>query len=67
MVVIDKLTKIVHIILVRATYEVVVVVWLFIKEIVWLDGVPLKIISNRDCLFMFNFGLNWVKIAWNIE
>ena len=48
LVVVDKLTKSAHFILVRDTYDVVDVARVFINKIIIFPGDPKKIISNRD-------------------
>lgn len=48
LVIVDKLTKNVHFISVRDTYEVADVARVFINEIIRFHGVPKKFISNRD-------------------
>ena len=56
LVVVKKLTKRVHFISVRDTYDVIYVARVFINEIVRLHGVPKKIISDID--------LNFTSIFW---
>jgi hypothetical protein len=44
----DRLTKVVHFILMKVTNSTVDLVLLYIKEIVRLHGVPKSIVSDRD-------------------
>jgi hypothetical protein len=48
LVIVDKLTKSAHFILVRDTYDVIDVECMFISEVIHLHGLPKKIISDRD-------------------
>ena len=54
LVVVDKLTKSVHFSPVRDTYEVANVAQVFINKIIRFNGVPKKIISDRDSGFICN-------------
>ena len=54
-IVIDKLSKAAHFILVRSTYKVVNIADIFLKEIFRLHGIPKVIISNQDVKFTGNF------------
>ena len=54
-VVIDWLTKVVHLIPTRTTASASDVAQLFVKEIVRLHGIPAKIISDRDAKFTSKF------------
>ena len=54
-VVVDKLSKETHFILVKSTYKVVHIVDIFLKDIFRLHGIPKQIISNRDTKFTRNF------------
>jgi hypothetical protein len=58
LVVVDKLTKSDHFILVRDTYKALEIAWVFIKEIVRLHGFPKKIISERELIFI---GIFWTS------
>jgi hypothetical protein len=51
LVIVDKLTKSAHFILVRDTYDVIDVAHMFISEAIHLHGLPKKIISDRDSRF----------------
>jgi len=55
MVVVDRLSKVYHFIVVKYTNSASEVAQIFIKEIVRLHGVPKKIISNRDAKFTSRF------------
>ena len=54
-VVVDWLTKSVHFLPVKNTIGVEQFAWLYIQEIVRLDGIPVSIVSNRNCRFVSNF------------
>ena len=55
MVVIDKLNKVAHFVVVKSTNSVSEVAKIFIKDIVRLHGVPKKIILDRDAKFTSRF------------
>ena len=55
LVVVDKLTKSAHFILVRDTYDVTDVARVFISEVIRLHGFPTKIIFDRDSRFTSRF------------
>jgi hypothetical protein len=55
MVVVDKLTKIVHKIPLKTTHKVADVVDIFMKEVARLHGIPKTIVSDRDPKFTSNF------------
>ena len=54
-VVVDKLTKVAHLIPVKTTATAADIAHLFIKEIVRLHGIPARIISDRDAKFTSKF------------
>ena len=54
-VVIDKLSKAAHFILVKSTYKAVNIADIFLKEIFRLHRIPKAIISDRDVKFIGNF------------
>ena len=54
-VIVDKLTKSVHFILVRMDYSMDRLDELYVEEIVRLHGVPLSIVSNRYPRFTSRF------------
>ncbi len=54
-VVVDKLTKVAHLIPTRTTASASDIAQLFVKDIVRLHGVPARIISDRDVKFTSKF------------
>jgi hypothetical protein len=50
-VIVDRLTKVAHFILVRTTYSSAKLVELYLERIVSLHGVPKKIVSDRGTQF----------------
>ena len=54
-VIVNKLTKLTHFILVRMDYSMDRLAKLYVKEIVRLHGVPLSIMSDRDPRFTPKF------------
>jgi hypothetical protein len=54
-VIVDKLTKSAHFIPVRDTYDVTDVARMFVSEVIYLHGIPKKIISDRDSRFTSRF------------
>jgi hypothetical protein len=55
LVIVDKLTKSAHFILVRDTYDVTDMACVFVSEVIHLHGIPKKIISDRDSRFTSRF------------
>jgi len=55
MVVVDRLTKVAHFILVKSTYSTSDVAQVFIRDIVRLNGVLKNILSDRDANFTSKF------------
>jgi hypothetical protein len=55
LVIVDKLTKSAHFILVRDTYNVTDVSRVFVSKVICLHGIPKKIISGRDSIFTSRF------------
>ena len=55
MVVVDKLTKEAHFILVKSTHKTDDIAKIFMKEIFKLHGLPKAIVFNRDVEFTSNF------------
>ena len=54
-VIVDKLTKLAHFILVRMDYSMDQLVEVYVKEIIRLHGVPLSIVLDRDPHFTSRF------------
>ena len=54
-VVLHRLTSMVHLVPVRMTIQASQLVWLFIKEIVRLHGLPEMIVSDHDTKFTSQF------------
>ena len=63
-VVIYKLSKEAHFILVKSTYKAVNIANIFLKEIFKLHGIPKAIISDRDVKFTGNF---WRSLSFGLE
>jgi hypothetical protein len=55
MVVVDKLTKVVHFIPLKTTHKETNVVDIYMREVAHLHGVPKIIVSDRDPMFTSNF------------
>jgi hypothetical protein len=55
LVIVDKLTKSAHFILVRDTYDITDVARVFVSEVIHFHGIPKKIISDRDSGFTSRF------------
>ena len=55
MVVVDKLTKSTHFVLVKFTHKVANIVDVYMKEISRLHGIPKTIVSDRDPKFTSKF------------
>ena len=54
-VIVDRLTKSAHFLAVQMTFTFERFYRLYIREIVWLHGVPVSIVSNRDPRFTAHF------------
>ena len=54
MVVVDKLTKETHFILIKSTYNAINTADIFIKEIFRLHGIPKIVVTDRDTKFTSN-------------
>ena len=54
-VIIDRLTKSAHFLAVKVTFTTEQLADLYSKEIVWLHGIPLLIVSDRDTKFISKF------------
>jgi hypothetical protein len=55
LVIVDKLTKSDHLISVRDTYDVTDVARVFLSKVIHLNGIPKKIILDRDSRFTSRF------------
>jgi hypothetical protein len=64
MVVVDKLTKASHFILVKLTHKETNIVDVYLKEIARLHGMPKTIVSERDPKFTSNF---WKGLFKDLE
>jgi hypothetical protein len=63
-VIVDRLTKVAHFILVKKTYYGAKLVELYVPRIVCLHGVPKKIVSDRGLQFTSMF---WEKLHDSID
>ena len=54
-VIVDLLTKSAHFLAVRMTFTLEEFYRLYIREIVWLHGVPISVVSDRDPRFTTHF------------
>ncbi|XP_058786123.1 uncharacterized protein LOC131660807 [Vicia villosa] len=63
MVVVDRLTKYVHFLLVSHPYTAKYIAELFVKEVVRLHGFPSSIVSERDRVFLNSFWSELFKQA----
>ncbi|MCO5602337.1 hypothetical protein L7F22_056467 [Adiantum nelumboides] len=63
MVIVDMLTKVSHLILVKTTFTTSDIVRIFVKEIFRLHGLPKRIVSDRDTKFTSNF---WTSLFQTI-
>ncbi|KAH1034725.1 hypothetical protein GYH30_054917 [Glycine max] len=62
LVVVDRLSKYSHFILLKHPYTAKSIAELFVKEIVRLHGIPTSIISDRDPLFVSHFWMELFKL-----
>ena len=53
--IVDQLTKSTHFLAVRMTFTLEEFCRMYIREIVWLHGVPVSIVSDRDPRFTTHF------------
>ena len=60
-VIVDQLTKSAHFLAVQMTFTLEDFGKLYIQKIVWLHGVPVSIISNRDPGFTTHFWKRFQK------
>ena len=59
--IVDRLTKLTHFLAVRMTFTLEEFCRLYIREIVWLHGVPVSIVSDRDPRFTAHFWKRFQK------
>ena len=62
MVVVDRLTKFAHFILLKHPYTAVTVAQLFLDNAVKFHGLPSNIVSDRDKIFVSNFWKHLFKL-----
>ena len=55
LVVVDKLTKFAHFLLVKHPYTAAIIAQLFMDNVVKLHGLPNSIVSDRDTIFISHF------------
>ena len=60
-VIVDRLMKSAHFLAVRMTFTLERFCRLYIREIVWLHGVPVSIVSDRDLRFTTHFWKSFQK------
>ena len=60
-VIVDRLTKSANFLAVQMTFTLEEFYWLYIREIVWLHGVPVSIVSDRDPWFKAHFWKSFQK------
>ena len=60
-VIVDRLTKSAHFLAVRMNFTLERFYRLYIREIVWLHGVPVSIVSDRDPRFIPHFWKSFQK------
>jgi IS30 family transposase len=63
-VIVDRLTKVAHFILVKTTYSGAKLAKLYMSRIVCLHGVPKKIVSDRGSQFTSSF---WEKLHESMD
>jgi len=61
-VIVDRLTKSAHILLIRVDYTLERLARIYIQEIIRLHGIPLLIVSNRDSMFTSRFWRAFQKV-----
>ncbi|GAU23118.1 hypothetical protein TSUD_305660 [Trifolium subterraneum] len=62
LVVVDRLSKYSHFILLKHSYTAKSIAEIFVKEIVRLHGIPQSVVSDRDPLFVSNFWMELFKL-----
>ena len=60
-VIVDRLTKLAHFLVVRMNFPLERFCRLYIREIVRLHGVPVSIVSDRDLRFTAHFWKSFLK------
>lgn len=55
LVIVDRLSKYDHFLLIKHPYSAKFIVDIFVKEVIWLHGIPLSIVSDRDPMFLSHF------------
>ena len=55
-VIVDRLTKSAHFIPIKASRTAMTLASIYVKEVVRLHGIPRSIVSDRDPLFIVDFG-----------
>jgi hypothetical protein len=63
-VIADRLTKVVHFIPVKVTYSGLQLAELYMSRIVYLHGVPKKIVSDREAQFTLRF---WERLHETLD
>ena len=58
---VDRLTKLAHFLAVWMTFTLEEFCWLYIQQIVWLHGVPVSIISDKDPRITSHFWKSFQK------
>ena len=61
-VIVDRMTKTTHFILVKMNYSLDQLAQIYIDEIVSLHRVPASIVSDRDPRFTLSFGKAYIKL-----
>ena len=59
--IVDRLTKSTHFLAMRMTFTLEELCQLYIREIIWLHGVPVSIVSDRDPKFTTHFWKSFQK------
>jgi hypothetical protein len=62
MVVVEKLKKVVHFILVKTTHKEINIAEIYMKESTKIHGMPKEIVSDRDPNFTSNFWKGLFKV-----
>jgi hypothetical protein len=67
MVVVDKLTKVLHFIPIKVTHKEFIIAEIYMREISRLHGVPKVIVLDRDPKFTSNFWNGLLKVFLNFN